>query len=103
MKVLVEGEEEIGSCHLGDFLEGYGDELPADVIVIADCENWRVGSPAFTISLRGLTDCIVEVRTLETAVHSGMFGGAFPDALTVLARLLATLHDEDGNVAVPGC
>jgi len=102
VKVLIEGEEEIGSRHLGDFLEAYTDQLSADVIVIADCENWRVGTPAFTISLRGLTDCIVEVRTLKTAVHSGMFGGTFPDALTVLARLLATLHDEDGNVAVPG-
>jgi acetylornithine deacetylase/succinyl-diaminopimelate desuccinylase-like protein len=102
VKVLVEGEEEIGSIHLVDFLKAYTDRLAADVIVIADCENWRVGTPAFTTSLRGLTDCVVEVRTLRTAVHSGMFGGTFPDALIVLARLLATLHDDDGNVAVEG-
>jgi len=102
VKVLVEGEEEIGSLHLVDFLEAYTDRLAADVIVIADCENWRVGAPALTMSLRGLADCVVEVRTLQTAVHSGMFGGTFPDALTVLARLLATLHDDDGNVTVEG-
>jgi acetylornithine deacetylase/succinyl-diaminopimelate desuccinylase-like protein len=63
---------------------------------------WRVGQPALTTSLRGITACVVEVRTAENAVHSGQFGGVFPDAITVLCRLLATLHDADGNVAVPG-
>ena len=102
VKVFVEGEEEIGSQHLGDFLVKYADLLAADVIVIADAGNWRVGQPALTTSLRGLTACIVEVRTLASAVHSGQFGGTFPDALTALCRLLATLHDDRGNVAVPG-
>jgi cysteinylglycine-S-conjugate dipeptidase len=102
IKVFVEGEEEVGSQHLGDFLVKYADLLAADVIVIADAGNWRVGQPALTTSLRGLTACIVEVRTLASAVHSGQFGGTFPDALTVLCRLLATLHDDRGNVAVPG-
>lgn len=102
VKVFVEGEEEIGSLHLDRFLAEYQELLAADVIVIADSENWRVGSPALTTSLRGLVDCVIEVRTLEAGVHSGQFGGAFPDALTVLCRTLATLHDADGNVAVPG-
>lgn len=102
LKVFVEGEEEIGSQHLGDFLVKYADLLAADLIVIADAGNWRVGQPALTTSLRGLTACIVEVRTLASAVHSGQFGGTFPDALTALCRLLATLHDDRGNVAVPG-
>jgi acetylornithine deacetylase/succinyl-diaminopimelate desuccinylase-like protein len=102
VKVLVEGEEEIGSSHLGVFLDEYQDMLAADVIVIADSANWAVGVPAFTTSLRGVVDCTVEVRTLESAVHSGEFGGAIPDALTTLARLLGTLHDRDGRVAVPG-
>lgn len=102
VKVFIEGEEEIGSANLVAFLDAYGDLLAADVIVIADAGNWRVGVPSLTVSLRGLVDCVVEVRTLENAVHSGMFGGVFPDALTVLSRLLATLHDDAGNVAIEG-
>jgi acetylornithine deacetylase/succinyl-diaminopimelate desuccinylase-like protein len=102
VKVLVEGEEEIGSAHLGDFLETYHAMLAADVIVIADAGNWAVGTPTLTTSLRGLVDCTVEVRTLKYAVHSGSFGGAIPDAITTLARLLATLHDDNGEVAVEG-
>lgn len=102
IKVLVEGEEEIGSAHLSDFLEAFQDLLAADVIVILDSANWAVGVPTLTTSLRGLVDCTVEVRTLRHAVHSGLFGGAIPDAVTTLARLLATLHDENGEVAVAG-
>ena len=100
VKVFVEGEEEIGSLHLDDFLAAHGDALTSDVVVIADSGNWRTGLPSFTTSLRGLVDCEVEVRTKRNAVHSGMYGGVFPDALTALARLLATLHDESGRVAI---
>jgi acetylornithine deacetylase/succinyl-diaminopimelate desuccinylase-like protein len=102
VKCFVEGEEEIGSEHLPDFLEAYGDLLEADVIVIGDSGNWRVGVPTLTTSLRGLVDCVVEVRTLKNAVHSGMFGGVYPDALMGMSRLLSTLHDDEGNVAVEG-
>ncbi|GAA1940451.1 dipeptidase [Nocardioides marmoribigeumensis] len=100
--VLVEGEEEEGSPTLEAFLETYRDRLAADVIVIADSTNWEVGVPALTTSLRGLAGCDIEVSTLEHGVHSGMFGGPVPDALTTLCRLLATLHDEAGEVAVEG-
>ena len=100
--VLIEGEEEVGSPTLEAFLEAHRDLLAADVIVIADSSNWAIGEPALTTSLRGLVDCTVEVRTLDHAVHSGMAGGAAPDALTVLCRLLATLHDDAGDVAIEG-
>jgi len=100
--VFVEGEEEVGSPSLGRFLSTHKELLRADVIVIADSGNWDVGVPALTTSLRGLVDAYVEVRTLDHAVHSGMWGGVVPDAVTTLVRLLATLHDDEGNVAVEG-
>jgi len=100
--LFIEGEEEIGSPTLGAFLAAYRDLLAADVIVLADSMNWAVGTPALTTSLRGLVDCIVEVRTARHGVHSGMYGGAAPDALTALCRLLATLHHDDGTVALAG-
>lgn len=99
--VFVEGEEEYGSDSLETLLREHRDEIASDVIVIADSGNWDIGVPALTTSLRGIVNCFVEVRTLASAVHSGMFGGPVPDALTVLCRLLATLHDERGDVAVP--
>ncbi len=102
VKVLVEGEEEIGSVNLEAFLAAHGGLLAADAVVVADSANWRTGQPALTTSLRGLVDCVVEVRTLDVGVHSGMYGGALPDALTSLSRLLATLHDEHGEVSVAG-
>jgi cysteinylglycine-S-conjugate dipeptidase len=100
--VFVEGEEEIGSPTLTQLLEEHHNYLAADVFIIADSVNWAVGQPAFTTSLRGVGDCIVEVRTLDHGLHSGVYGGVAPDALTALCRLLATLHDDQGNVAVAG-
>ena len=100
--LFIEGEEEIGSPTLPALLAEHRDLLRADVIVIADSANAAVDVPSFTTSLRGLVDVLVEVRVLERAVHSGMYGGAVGDALTGLCRLLASLHDEAGDVAVKG-
>jgi acetylornithine deacetylase/succinyl-diaminopimelate desuccinylase-like protein len=100
--VFVEGEEESGSPSLGRLLAAHRDALAADVIVIADSDNWSTEVPALTVSLRGMVDCVVEVATLDHGLHSGIWGGVVPDALSVLVRLLASLHDDDGNVAVPG-
>ena len=100
--VFAEGEEEYGSDSLDAILRKYTDLLRSDVMVIADSGNWDIGVPGLTTSLRGLVSAFVEVKVLRSAVHSGMFGGVVPDALTVLARLIATLHDEAGDVAVDG-
>jgi cysteinylglycine-S-conjugate dipeptidase len=100
--VLVEGEEEIGSPALTPFLDAFAGRLGADVVVFADATNWTVDVPALTTTLRGGVNVIVETRTLRQGVHSGLFGGPAPDALTALCRILATLHDEHGDVAVPG-
>jgi acetylornithine deacetylase/succinyl-diaminopimelate desuccinylase-like protein len=100
--LFLEGEEEVGSPTLPALLAEHREALRCDVIVIADSSNPAVDVPAFTTSLRGLVDLVVEVRTLERPVHSGVFGGPVPDALTALCRLLATLHDDQGDVAVEG-
>ncbi len=102
VKVIVEGEEEAGTEHLPFLIEGHRDLLAADVLCIADGGNWRTGIPALETSIRGVVDVTVTVRTLDLAVHSGVFGGVAPDALSALARILATLHDEEGNVAIDG-
>jgi acetylornithine deacetylase/succinyl-diaminopimelate desuccinylase-like protein len=100
--VFVEGEEESGSPSLSRLLAAHRDVLASDVIVIADSDNWSTEVPSLTVSLRGLADCIVEVATLDHGLHSGLWGGVAPDALSALVRLLASLHDDDGNVAVAG-
>ncbi|HMM95853.1 dipeptidase [Phycicoccus sp.] len=100
--IFVEGEEEIGSDSLPTILERHGEKLRADAIVLADSGNWDIGEPALTTTLRGMIRAVITVSTLDHGVHSGMFGGAVPDALMVLVRLLAALHDDEGSVAVPG-
>jgi acetylornithine deacetylase/succinyl-diaminopimelate desuccinylase-like protein len=100
--VFVEGEEESGSQSLSRLLAAHRETLESDVIVIADSDNWSTDVPSLTVSLRGLADCVVEVATLDHGLHSGLWGGVVPDALSALVRLLASMHDDDGNVAVAG-
>ena len=100
--MFIEGEEEVGSDTLPALLREHQEALRSDVIVIADSGNWDIGEPALTTSLRGLVRVDVEVRTLTHAVHSGMWGGLAPDAIMTLVRLLDTLYDERGGVAIPG-
>lgn len=100
--VFVEGEEEAGSRSFDAFLAQHRDVLRADVIVVADSDNVSTTVPALTSSLRGNATATLEIATLEHASHSGMFGGAAPDAMLATIRLLATLWDADGAVAVEG-
>ena len=101
-QLFLEGEEEAGSVGLEEILDKLSDRLAPDVIVIGDGGNWKLGTPGFISSLRGVVAVKLELRTLVSAVHSGQYGGVVPDALMTLSRLLATLHDDDGNVAIEG-
>lgn len=100
--VFIEGEEESGSPTFATLLDTYAEALAADVIVVADSDNPAPDRPALTTSLRGVLGVTIRLKTLESARHSGLFGGPTPDALGVLVRLLATCYAEDGAVAVAG-
>ncbi len=102
VKVLIEGQEEADGGGIEEFVKAHAELLHADVVVVADLGNYALGVPTLTTSLRGMAACDVEVETLEGAVHSGMFGGPAPDALVALSRMIATLHDDKGDVAVEG-
>ncbi|WP_139417184.1 dipeptidase [Agromyces laixinhei] len=100
--LFIEGEEEAGSLSFANFLHENRELLEADAIVVADSGNWDTETPALTVALRGAVAFRLRVSTLAHASHSGMFGGAVPDAMLAAIRLLATLHDVDGSVAVAG-
>lgn len=102
LTMLIEGEEEIGSENLEKFVRDNRDELKADIAVISDTGQFARGAPAITYGLRGLVYCEVFITAADHDTHSGMFGGAIPNPANVLVELLATLHDRDGRVNLPG-
>lgn len=101
VKLLLEGMEETES-NLEAFVEAHPDLVQCDVFLVCDMGNLEAGDPVLTTALRGDVACIVTVKTLEHPLHSGVHGGPAPDAMMALARLLATLHDENGAVAIDG-
>jgi len=100
--MFIEGEEEYGSRSFAQFLSDNKEALRADAIVVADSGNWDSVTPGLTVSLRGNARFTMRVRTLDHASHSGMFGGAVPDAMMATVTLLSTLWNDDGSVAVEG-
>jgi acetylornithine deacetylase/succinyl-diaminopimelate desuccinylase-like protein len=101
IKIVIEGQEETGS-QFTTYPPTHPDLFAADAMVIGDMGSVRPGVPTLTVALRGMAGVIVEVRTLAGPKHSGQFGGAAPDALLALIRVLASLHDDNGDVAVAG-
>lgn len=102
LKFCIEGEEEVTSPNLPAFLEAHQDKLAADVVLISDTALLEPGKPAICTGLRGLCSLEVTVRTANTDLHSGTYGGGVPNSLHVLVDLLASLHDKQGRVAVEG-
>ncbi|KRF37353.1 dipeptidase [Nocardioides sp. Soil805] len=102
LKLVVEGSEEQGTGGLEAFVVDHPDLLAADAILVCDTGNAAVGHPAVTVSLRGMVNVVVTVEALASEVHSGMFGGAAPDALAALVAMLASLRDTAGNTTVDG-
>jgi cysteinylglycine-S-conjugate dipeptidase len=102
VKFVIEGEEEIGSENLGQFLEKYKGMMAADFIVLSDTSNFDTGIPALTYQLRGICQVDVEVQSLDQPKHSGMFGGPVPDPVQVLCHLIADLTGKKGDLNIPG-
>ena len=102
IKLCIEGYEEIGSGALTAYPPTDPERFQADALVIGDMGSMRPGMPTLTTALRGMANVTLEVRTLESGKHSGMYGGAAPDALLAVLRALASLHDANGDVAVDG-
>ncbi len=102
LKLVVEGSEEQGTGGLEAFVPDHADLLRADTILVCDTGNAAVGRPATTVSLRGMVNVVVTVKALASELHSGMFGGAAPDALAALVAMLATLRDDKGNTTIRG-
>jgi acetylornithine deacetylase/succinyl-diaminopimelate desuccinylase-like protein len=102
IKFIIEGEEEVGSISLADFLEENKEKLACDVILISDTHIYSNEQPTVTTGLRGLSYMEVEVEGPNRDLHSGLYGGAVPNPINVLAEMIAKLHDEDGKITIDG-
>lgn len=102
IKFLIEGEEEIGSKHLGDFLKEHKEKLKADVILISDTAMISLDTPSMDVGVRGLTYIEVEVTGPNRDLHSGVYGGAVANPATILAKMIASMHDENNHITIPG-
>ncbi len=102
VRFLVEGEEEVGSPHFEDLLHREAHRLGCDVVVVSDTDMWAPGVPPVCVGMRGLVAFHVDVRTAAADLHSGLFGGAVPNAADVVGTLVADLHDDDRRVTIPG-
>src|SRR5204863_7239194 len=102
IKIILEGEEEVGSAHLDDFIRAHKSELGADVVVITDSPMFARGVPSMCYGLRGLVYFQIDLRGSSTDLHSGSFGGAVANPAFVLAQMLAQMKDRGGRVKIPG-
>jgi acetylornithine deacetylase/succinyl-diaminopimelate desuccinylase-like protein len=102
LKFLIEGEEEIGSRNLGDFVEAHKDLLKADVVLISDTSMLSLDTPSMDVGVRGLTYIEVEVTGPNRDLHSGVYGGAVANPITILAKMIASMHDENNHITIPG-
>lgn len=102
IKVMIEGEEEVGSVNLWNFVEKYRERLKADALVVSDTQMLSRGVPSVTYGLRGLNYYQVEITGPKQDLHSGVFGGAVPNPLTILSEMIGKLHDKRGRITVPG-
>jgi acetylornithine deacetylase/succinyl-diaminopimelate desuccinylase-like protein len=102
MKFIIEGEEEVGSAHLDDFIRAHKSELSADVVVISDSPMFERGVPSICYGLRGLVYCQIDLRGSKTDLHSGSFGGAVINPAFALAQMIAQMKDRSGRVKIPG-
>ena len=102
IKFCIEGEEEVGSSHLADFVKSHKDLLKADVILISDTAMLSLENPSIDIGVRGLSYIEVEVTGPNRDLHSGVYGGAVANPITILAKMIASLHDENNHITIPG-